>query len=750
MGAYGSVNGIYGDHTLWDAARRVGFQLCFDVDHDDLQPDILNCRYLVSFGSSPLEAGNPMQAVARKTVRARFGPEGGIEAMQDDDYRTRYAGRYGGLQWVVIDPRLSESASKAQTWLSIKPGGYAALAFGMIRRLLETGAYRRGWLENTCRRAAHRDHESAWSDATYLVRLDTMTFMRPEGGGEDQYMVFDGTGIVPYDSVDHGVLETGVSVGGVPCKTVFTLLKERVYARAMSQYADFCGVDVREIEKIADLFAEYAPRAVAELGETAASHVNGSDAARAVTFLNLLAGNLNRKGGLIVGGGWDPVAKRRLLASMEEVPAGREKTGIGIDRAGVNYEETGEYREHGFPARRQWFPFVRTFGNVPEVLPSIAQGYPYPVDAVILYHTDPVYEVPGIRELAEETLQDQGKIPLLVAIDTHITESARFADYLLPDTTYLERWDICEVGAAIPTGVLGLRRPVVGYLDEKKGAYVPIYPQTRVMEDIFIDIAKRCNLPGFGKDALGKDEHLECAYHFYRRMAVAAVSSISDGGVTRGHEKDSWNVVTSRGGFFESYGRAYVGDQAAYRYEGLCHFYAEELAGTKNALTGRPYDPLPNPEGVAIGESEDFPLQVTSYRLAHQSMMRTAENRWILEVLPENYVLISPSDARRVGVRDGDTVKVESVHGAVKGRAVVRHGVRPGVIGVPYGYANRYLGAQSVKVDGALTGTDHTRGRGITILPIASSETGASRGCRQDPVSGNVAVNDTRVRLSKI
>ncbi|MBW2038939.1 MAG: molybdopterin-dependent oxidoreductase [Deltaproteobacteria bacterium] len=341
MNAYGSVNRIYGDETLWDSSRRTGFQLTFDQDHDDLQPDVLNCRYLISFGSSPLESGNPMQSVARKLMKARFGPLGGIESIQDKGYRKTYKGRYGQLKWVAVDPRMSESASKAHQWIPIKPGTYAALALGMIRRIIEKAQYNRAFLENTSAKAAQRDGEEVWTDAAYLVRLDTMTFIKADEAGlagkSSKFLVFDGERVVPFDSVDHGVLEADVRLNGIRCKSVFSLLKERAYEKTLEQYGQICGVGPDDIKKIADEFAENGRRAVAELGEGGASHVNGTYTARTINILNLLVGNVNRKGGLIVGGNWEVTKKKRLLFEMEHVENGPHLAGLRIDRAGVAY-----------------------------------------------------------------------------------------------------------------------------------------------------------------------------------------------------------------------------------------------------------------------------------------------------------------------------------------------------------------------------------------------------------------------------
>ena len=70
------------------------------------------------------------------------------------------------------------------------------------------------------------------------------------------------------------------------------------------------------------------------------------------------------------------------------------------------------------------------------------------------------------------------------------------SDYILPDTTYLERWDVCVPPASVTVPGVGLRCPAVGSVDSKTGQYFPILAENRIMEDILIDVAKKLQLPG--------------------------------------------------------------------------------------------------------------------------------------------------------------------------------------------------------------------------------------------------------------
>ena len=100
---------------------------------------------------------------------------------------------------------------------------------------------------------------------------------------------------------------------------------------------------------------------------------------------------------------------------------------------------------------------------------------PYPVNAVILYNANPVYESPAGGRMAEALL----KVPFVVSFASTLDESAAHADLILPAASFLEVWgdDFIE-GAGYP-GV-SLRRPVVE----------PVH-DTRNPADVLLQLAAR-------------------------------------------------------------------------------------------------------------------------------------------------------------------------------------------------------------------------------------------------------------------
>ncbi len=104
------------ESRMSDTLRTVAEQV-FGPGKGPVDADYRNARVLISFGDAPLDSGVPLTLLARQIADARVnGP---------------------CLKWVVVDPRLSTSASKADLWVPVIPGKDLALALGIIQSLLD-------------------------------------------------------------------------------------------------------------------------------------------------------------------------------------------------------------------------------------------------------------------------------------------------------------------------------------------------------------------------------------------------------------------------------------------------------------------------------------------------------------------------------------------------------------------------------------------------------------------------------------
>ncbi|MBE3599559.1 MAG: molybdopterin-dependent oxidoreductase [Limnochordaceae bacterium] len=676
-----------------------------------LYVDLQHCEFAIVWGTNPM--------VANK------GPTWLAPALTEALAR--------GMKMAVIDPRLSETANKAHWWVPIAPGTDGALALGMARWIVEHGRYDARYLANPNREAARADGEPTWTDATHLVRLD-----RPErpklrlsdlgmtSKEEDDYVVaLPGGKVAAAGQAPEGVLEFDGRVGGIPVKSVFTLFKERVLERTLEEYASISGVDVETIERLAAEFTSHGKRVGIIAYRGPAMHANGYEALRAINALNHLVGNHDWKGGSITTGAHFQELKGRydLLA----VPGGLKPWGIPLARNGVAYERTPLFQRDGYPARRPWFPLG---GNtVQEVLASAAEGYPYRIGALFVHRLSPVLSLPAGSRIAE-TLKDTRAIPLLVVMDVEMSETASFADFVLPDLTYLERWGRETIYPNALQRISSVMQPVVRAFDGP-----------RAVEDVWIAIGRRMGWPGVGEGAFADGGSLESAEDFYLKMVANIAldrTPVPDASPAememfeksrrtalgpafdverwkRAVRPEEWpKVVTvlNRGGRFEPPGQEYEGEWVRYRLEDEAHFYDEGTAAARHPYDGRLMDGLPRwqpPVSFAGKPLEQVgtrglrrPLRLINWKARHIGTHRNIQDAWLREIASDNPLWIHPADAAARGIRNGDRVRIRSALLEVEGRALVTQAIRPGTVGACYNFGHFAYGAAGYTIDGHL------------------------------------------------
>jgi anaerobic selenocysteine-containing dehydrogenase len=724
--AYGTVN-KRNDHTsICETSHHVGLDLCYHKKHHT-KPDIMNAEYIIFFGTSIYGANFPMQALVRKLNF--FREQGGT--------------------MVVVDPRFSIGATKAARWIPILPGTDAAFALGMMRWMMEHDRVDLRYLSYPDAKASREgDGHLTWSDATYLVREDNRELLR-EG---KKILVMSGGQLVPAEGTKRGDLLVDTRVNGVRVRSVYKLLVNRVMERTIKEYATICGVKTRDIEREADDFTSHARRAVADFYRGPVQHTNGTYAARTLAVLNFLIGNVSWKGGCEAHGGshWHEMGGKPgnpYNLTKKHHPNKVKALGVHIDRHKNRYEESTEYRKNGYPAKRPWFPFA--YNHVyQEVFPSIAAQYPYPTKCLITYWNNVVYSAPAGTHQAV-AVKDPKKLPLFVAIDIFMGETSALADYILPCRHYLEDYGTPHVAPTILTTTSGVRQPVVE----------PVFKDTKMLEEIFIDIALKTGLPGFGKDGLGLGHDLYTPWDWHKMLVANIAYGDKPGDSVPGDtEEEKVRYVLERGGRFENYDLAYKGPYTRHAYKGPCKIYSEELAVTRDSMTGQYYDGLPLYEPIrdCLGrpleeKASEYPFYVNTYKLVYHAQGRTAACSWLMAVTPEEVVQINASDAKGYGIKTGDMVRIysESNQEGVKGKALVTEGMRPGIITIPHSLGRWEYSSRSFEVDGKQTASAPWIGRGCSANPVMLLDPHLKDVCLQDPIGGSSSYYDTRVALEK-
>jgi anaerobic selenocysteine-containing dehydrogenase len=462
---FGSVN--YVDHyNICEPSHHFAYEVLTNQYSDGkwsggkhhMKPDLLNAEFVIYWGTGAFEANFGSTPIAEKVTKGL---------------------RERNFKIAVVDPRLSKTAAKAHWWLPVRPGGDGALALAMIRWIFENERYDQTYLENANKAAAVADGEKTWSSASCLVKIKNgrpTRFLRGNEGGtggtESQLVVSVSgvpTPVTPGDTTTpiHGDLFASTTVGGITTKTSLLLLRERAYEKSLAAYADLSGVEERLIAEVADEFTSHGKKAAVDSYRGACQHTSGYYISQAVTTLNLLIGNIDWKGGLSVGGGhWHEFGGKpgnpNNFKNMH--PDKLTKFGITQSRASWFYEDTTLYKEQGYPAKRPFYPFIGSMYS--EVIPSAADEYPYPMKAVLIIKGTPALSIPGATQDTINTLRDVSKIPLILSCDIVIGETSMYADYIIPDLTYMERWGTPHVTPDIQTETSKVRQPAAAPLTE--------------------------------------------------------------------------------------------------------------------------------------------------------------------------------------------------------------------------------------------------------------------------------------------
>jgi len=742
---FGTIN-YRQDHTsICEESHHIGWLLATEGKKNHFKPDIANAKFIIWFGTNPLEANFPAQTLGRKI--ADFIKRGGKMA--------------------VVDPRFSHTAAKAHLWLPAKPATDGAVAMGIARWLIDNEKYDKKFLSAPSKEAAAKINELSWTDATYLVNTETGLFARPGdvglAGEATDYVVSAGGELKVHRSVDAADLLASVTVNDQKLKSAFQLAVERVRERTIEQYAAIAGVDPNDIVLTAKEFAAAGKQAVADFYRGSCQNTNGVHGVMAIIMLNMLAGNFDWIGGYIGGGShWretDGGGKPGSVNVMN-VPGGVSATGIKLTRFGFTYEKDAPnlFARDGYPARRPWFPLAKD-GVYQEVMPSIHDQYPYPMKALFTYWNAWPYSTPAQKAIFEATVADESKLPLFVAFDIEMGQVSEWADYILPCPTILEQWATPHVSPAIPTKTSGFRMPTVGAFDgkrwdapfdpEAKNDYTGVLPNARLAEDVLIDLGKRLGLPGVGENAFEDGSSLHNAWDWYGKLAQ---NLAADAGRTL-------QEVIHKGGIFDPPDKAYAGNGKVYKPFGkILHFYSEKLAQTVDSMTGRPFDGLfkyePPRDAIdrIVDDSAEYPFQVVTYKNFYHAMARTAMNPSLLAIRPTNFVEMNAADGRALGLETGDPVRVISPSGVIERNATVwlSEGIRPGVVAVAHSYGLWALSSAPFYVNGKRTGYDPTRANGIAINPIMRLDPYLGNVGLQDKVGGSISYQETRVRLEKL
>ncbi|MBI2918509.1 MAG: molybdopterin-dependent oxidoreductase [Chloroflexi bacterium] len=616
-----------------------------------------------------------------------MGTGEGFEANRSipEDARRVADARVRGMKMVVVDPRFTNAAAKADEWVPIRPGTDGALVLGMTNLLLnEYGIYDAPFLQRH-------------TNAPYLVGADGH-YVREEGTKRplirdtvDQcaksYEDFNG------EASTRAALLGDFAVNGVPCKPAFRLIKDHVRQYTLDLVEQLTTVPAATVRRLARELGEAAQigstieiegeqwplrPAVIMYGRGTQGHTNATQTTAAIYVLEMALGLLGTPGGThrSTSGG----------VQLKGTPVQKGPDGITFPKLNVHHP----YAPPSWPPKnydlKDFFPINMKAEPLHIVTGSDPARWGLPEEITIFaVNANPLLSVGDLERSAAYYRK-----AFVVLLDQYMNETAQFADIVLPSQMPLETHNLTNVKAGDTYVGLIYSPPAIEPMYEARGWI-----------EVLIDLAERC---GFLHGEGGLNYWINMMQQLPPPYALGledcyTPAEILERIAKRHIGEEGWRTLVSEGIYWRKLPakERYM----PYRPHRL-PFYQELILGAGESLVATlkeigAYDKLageidfshytavPTYKPARIHEASPdtsgFDLYAVNGKTVLFTFGRSAFNPWLMEVaemLPGPLsVGIHEATAARKGIRDGQRIWVESEAGKVLGTAKCTKAVHP-------------------------------------------------------------------------
>jgi thiosulfate reductase / polysulfide reductase chain A len=455
------------------------------------------------------------------------------------------------------------------------------------------------------------------------------------------------------------------------------------------------GIPAETLRRIGLEFAAAAPRSIAFTNRGSGAHYNGFNADRAVILLNAIVGSLGKVGGYCYGEEPTRVPPRVFPQPQPVPPAVKAKSLI---------ENPPEW-----PLANKWQRMK--VGQI--VYQGLKEGRGK-VQVYFSYTVATPQTWPEGRSLTVDVLTDEKLIPFHVCSDVVYSEQAHYADMILPDATYMERWGFDTRNNMELRDYVTLRQPMV-----------PPPAECTSFVDSMIEIAKRVG-PDTAKFFPFKNHE-----DWIKQRCAGLTARVGEDGFEYMKKHGVWQDMT-KPKYYELYAWELTAAQMKdTRTDEQGNIYRKAADG-KESLVGLMVDGKPR-RGFAtpsrkfavyhkdvedaakqVGFTEDgakgmptfFPvpsiekmkedmLHLVTFKWNVHTQGRTQSQKYLSEIVHHNPMWINTETAKKLGVKTGDKVELTTYRphghqmkngGEVLGKAEitvwVTEGIHPRVLAV--------------------------------------------------------------------
>ena len=711
-----------------------------------------------------------------------------------------------GGKFVGINPARTGYQAVADEWVPIRPGTDAILALSMIHVLLSRELF----------------------DWEFLIRYTNAPFLVVQTPGEK------GDGLIYRDEAGNPLawdLKKEAFVNGLDAschpalfgehktadgrtvKTVMTLLAERYMDErfAPENAAKICGVPAATIERLALEMAHVAFKETIEIAvewtdwagrkhdkfigrpvsmhamRGVSAHSNGFQAARAIHFLQILLGTIDCPGGFRAKPPYPrPVPSPGKPARHSAPNTPLDSHPLGFPTAPEDLVIDDEGRPLRIDKAYSWEAPIANHGLMHMVITNAVNADPYPIDTLLFFMANMAWNSSMNTANIQDMLRAKGpdgeyKIPFLVVVDAFHSETVHFADLVLPDTTYLERYDAISL----------LDRPISepdAVADSIRHPLLALDRNVRPWQEVMIEIGARLKLPVFtNADGTPKYKGYKDFITYYERepgIGFLAGYRGADGSKSLRGEPNpqQWERYIENQGFFQYHlpkGIRYM----RFANKGYLEFaveagflktaepimielYSEAIQKFRLAGLGlydgptpkervdqerlaTYFDPLPDyyePLEQQRIDKEEYPFFAVNQRPMMMYHSWDSQNAWLRQIIAQNHLYMNRARGESLGFKDEDWVWVESHNGKIRVQLRLIEGCQEDTV-----WTWNAIGKQSGTWGLKPGGPEATEGflMNHLISELLPEKQGERRLTNSDPVTGQAAWYDLRVKVTR-
>ena len=337
------------------------------------------------------------------------------EAMPLQNMRKLMDAKEIGTQVIVVDPRFTVTASKADEYIGLYPGTDSALALGIMNVIFQNDLHDKEFILE-------------YTNGPLLVRTDTGKMLRGkdfEAKKPEAYVVWDKPSnsykTLSRSNAKETSLNGTYAINGIECKPVLQLLMDLASEYTSEKTAEITGVDKELIIKLAKRIAN----------------------SKKVTFLTHMGFTRTYHGDISLRG--------------------------VISVAAITGNVTTKVSSGYMPATLNWNPFLKAIPDKPSfhrigilnLYDAVISGNPYPIKALWFAFINFLNQCANSNKIIKEFYPS---LEFIVQTELFMTPSARYADLILPVCSFLEFSDFM----AQPYPNIQLQQKVIEPLYESK------------------------------------------------------------------------------------------------------------------------------------------------------------------------------------------------------------------------------------------------------------------------------------------